>query len=136
MLQQVRSRNEHRYSPALQPQLEQQLPPAASMDLDDAHGAIWQAVRHLFPEHAMVDQADYGCIVVSWKLRDPMRRGTQFAAPVMIRVEPGLLLALWTCDGESRREIAHLQVEAVSNALAGYEPRSRVPSCGVIVLGE
>jgi hypothetical protein len=83
-----------------------------------------------------VDQADHGCMVVSWKLREPMRKGTHFAAPVMIRIEPGLLLALWTCDGESRRDIAQLQVETVRNALATYEPRSRVPSCGVILLGE
>ena len=105
-------------------------------ELDEAHAAIWDAVRHLFPEHAMVDQADYGCLVVSWAIGKGRRSGTHFAAPVMIRIDPGLLLALWTCDEESRRDIANLQVDAVREALDSYDPHSRIPSCGVILLGE
>ena len=105
-------------------------------ELDEAHGAIWEAVRHLFPAHAMADQADYGCLLVSWALKGGRKNPSHFAAPVIIRIEPGLLLALWTCDEESRRDIAALQAEIVSDALATYDPHSRVPSCGVICLGE
>ncbi|MEJ6023171.1 hypothetical protein [Ramlibacter sp. PS4R-6] len=105
-------------------------------DLDEAHAAVWDAVRHLFPAHAMVDQADYGCLVVSWLLREGARRASHFAAPVVIRIEPGLLLALWTCDEESRRDIASLQAAIVEEALDSYDPHSRETRCGVIVLGE
>lgn len=111
-------------------------PDPAREDLDEAHDAVWQAVRHLFPEHAMVDQVDYGCLLVSWALRGPRRGASHFAAPVMIRIEPNLLLALWTCDAQSRRDIASLQAPLVEEALAAYDPFSRVPRCGVVVLGD
>jgi hypothetical protein len=104
--------------------------------LDEAHGAVWQAIRDLFPSHAMADQTDYGCLLISWSLRDGRRACTHFAAPVIVRIAPGLLVALWTCDEQSRRDIAELQAQIVSDALADYDPHSRVPSCGVIVLGE
>lgn len=109
---------------------------AAWDDLDEAHAAIWDAVSHLFPPHAMVDQTDYGCLVVSWSLREGGRHGTHFAAPVIIRIAPGLLLALWTCDEESRGDIAQLQVETVSEALEDYDPYSRIATRGAIELGE
>jgi hypothetical protein len=105
-------------------------------DLDDAHAAVWEAIRPLFPAHAMADQTDYGVLLISWSMQGGRRTGTHFAAPVIIRIDPGLLVALWTCDDESRREIAALQVDEVKAQLAGYDPRSRVPHCGVVVLGE
>ena len=104
--------------------------------LDEPHGAVWDAIRHLFPAHAMVDQVDHGCLLVSWSLRDGRRACTHFAAPVMVRIGPGLMLALWTCADGERGEIAALQAEAVREALAGYDPHSRIPTCGVILLGE
>jgi hypothetical protein len=112
---------------------------AGASELDEPHRAIWQAIRHLFPAHAMVDQTDYGCMLVSWLLvsvRRDGRRCRHFAAPVVIRLQPGLMLALWTCDPAERDEIAHEQVPVVREHLAGYDPHARVPTCGVIVLGE
>ena len=103
-------------------------------DLDDAHAAIWDAIRPLFPAQAMADQTDYGVLVVSWPLRGA--RSSHFAAPFIVRIGPGLLVALWTCDEKSRREIAMLQVEAVSEALDRYDPHSRIPTCEVVQLGE
>lgn len=105
-------------------------------DLDEVHDAVWQALRPLFPRNAMVDQTDYGSLLVSWELQGSRRKGTHFAAPVMIRIGPGLLVALWTCDGEDRHDIAQHQVETVRDALAAYDPHSRIPSCGVIQLGD
>jgi len=105
-------------------------------DLDEPHRAVWEAIRRLFPAHAMVDQVDHGCLLVSWTLREGRRGGAQFAAPVMIRIGAGLLLALWTCEGVLRREIAAQQAEVVGEALACYDPHSRIPSCGVILLGD
>ena len=105
-------------------------------DLDEAHAAVWDAIRHLFPAHAMVDQTDYGCLVVSWSLKGPRSASTHFAAPVIIRIDPCLLLALWTCDEESRNDIAQLQAPVVEAALDTYDPYSRVPRCGVILLGD
>jgi hypothetical protein len=125
MLELVRSHNEARLARS-QAQWE---------ELDEVHAAIWQAIRHLFPARAMVDQTDYGLLVVSWPLREPRRTSSHFAAPVMIRIEPGLLLALWTCDGDGRRDIANLQARIVEDGLEAYDPHSRVPRCGVIVLG-
>lgn len=109
---------------------------AARDDLDEAHDAVWQAVRHLFPSNAMVDQVDYGCLLVSWALGGRRRGTAHFAAPIMIRIEPNLLLALWTCGAEGRREIAAMQVPVVEQALESYDPHSRVPRCGVVILGE
>jgi hypothetical protein len=118
-----------RAQPRLAPQL------ADDGALDEPHRAIWRAVRHLFPAHAMVDQVDYALLLVSWKL--PGRRGAsaQFAAPVMIRIEAGLLLALWTCEPQERDAIAREQEDVVRACLDGYDPHSRVPTCGVIVVG-
>ena len=105
-------------------------------DLDEAHAAVWDAIRHLFPRHAMVDQADYGCLVVSWSLGKGRKSAAHYAAPVIIRIATGLLLALWTCDEDSRRDIANLQADCVREALVSYDPHSRVTRCGVIALGE
>jgi hypothetical protein len=104
-------------------------------DLDDAHAIVWQAIRHLFPGRAMVDQTDYGCLLVSWTLRGARPGSRHFAAPVIIRIETGLLLALWTCDAASRADIADLVAADVAEALQSYDPRSREPRCGVILLG-
>ena len=104
--------------------------------LDEPHRAVWDAIGHLFPAHAMANQVDHGCLLVSWSLRDGRRACTHFAAPIIIRIGPGLMLALWTCGREERREIAALQAETVREALTGYDPHSRVPTCGVIQLGD
>jgi hypothetical protein len=109
---------------------------AAAWDLDDPHVAVWQSIRHLFPRHACATQTDYGCMLVSWTLRDGKVASTQWAAPIIIRMQQGLLLALWTCEAEDRIAIAALQAEAVREALYDYNPHSRVPTCGVIVLGD
>lgn len=105
-------------------------------DDDDPHRELWLAVRHLFPAHAMACQTDYGMIMVSWTLRDGRLACTHYAAPILLRIEPGLLLALWTSTREERRAIARLQAHTVREALSGYDPHSRIPSCGVIALGE
>ena len=110
--------------------------PTFAWDMDDPHAAVWGAIRLLFPLHACATPTGYGGFVVSWTLRDGRLACTQWAAPVMIRIEPGLLLALWTSEPDDRRAIAALQAETVRDALAGYDPHSRVPSCGVIVLGD
>jgi hypothetical protein len=104
--------------------------------IDEPHAAVWDAIRHFFPAHAMVTQTDYGYMLVSWSLRGDRRASTHFAAPIVIRIEPGLLLALWTCDPEDRESIAREQAECVREQLAGYDPRARVPTCGVVIIGE
>ena len=109
---------------------------AFAWDAGDPHAAVWQAIRPLFPLHACATPTGYGAMVVSWTLRDGRLACTQWAAPVIIRIEPGLLLALWTSEPDDRMAIAALQVETVREALYGYDPHSRVPSCGVIVLGD
>ena len=50
------------------------------------HLALWQAIRHLFPAHAMADQIDFGGIVVSWTLPGDRPGNSRFAAPIMIRI--------------------------------------------------
>jgi hypothetical protein len=104
--------------------------------MDEPHAAVWEAIRPLFPLRAMATQTDYGYMVVSWPLRRDRRASTHFAAPVVIRIEPGLLLALWTCDPDERDSIAREQVETVREQLESYDPHARVPTCGVIVIGE
>jgi len=107
----------------------------AESTLDEAHLAVWQAIRHLFPPRATVTQTDYGRLMVSWKIDALL--GTHFAAPVLIRIEPGLLLVLWTCDDiEERDAIAEGLEQVVAAHLAGYDPASRIPTCDVIALGE
>jgi hypothetical protein len=112
---------------------------AAAPELDEPQQAVWQAIRHLFPADAMVDQTDYGYMLVSWPLEGRQqggRRGSHFAAPIVIRLEPGLMLALWTCDPAERDAIAREQEPVVRQHLTGYDAHARVPTCGVIVLGE
>ena len=104
--------------------------------LDEPHAAIWEAVRQLFPRHALVTQTDYGYMMVSWSLEGRRPGSRHMAAPVIIRIRPGLLLALWTCDPEARDAIAREQEATLREALAGYNPHSRVPTCGVIELGD
>lgn len=111
------------------------VPLADDVELDEPHRAVWRAVRHLFPAHAMVDQVDYALLLVSWQLRGSRADSAQLAAPVMIRIEAGLLLALWTCDPQERDVIANDLEDVVRTHLDDYDPRSRVPTCGVIVLG-
>jgi hypothetical protein len=106
--------------------------PDASV-LDEAHMAVWDAVRHLFPADAAVTQTDYGRLVVSWPIEG--LTCTHFAAPVLMRIEPGLLLALWTCEPDERELITMAFEPIVRTHLAGYDPHSRIPTCGVIVLG-
>lgn len=108
----------------------------SARDLDEPHLAVWDAVRHLFPAHAMVNQVDHGCLLVSWTLRDGRLACTHFAAPVLIRIGAGLLLALWTSSPQVRDEIAAVQAETVRAGLEGYDPHSRVPTGGVILLGD
>ena len=101
--------------------------------LDEAHLAVWDAVRHLFPAHAIVCQTDHGRLMVTWAIEG--LTSTHFAAPVLMRIEPGLLLALWTCEPDER-ELITMEFEPVVRAqLANHDPQSRVPTCGVIVLG-
>lgn len=108
----------------------------AASGLDEAHASVWDAVRQLFPAHAMVDQTDAGFLVVSWTLKGSGRGGTVFATPIMLRIDTGLLLALWTTSGIERRAIAGLQLSKVREALAGYDARERQSPLGVIVLGD
>lgn len=107
----------------------------ADSTLDEAHVAVWEAIARLFPRRALVTQTDYGLLMVTWKI-ESRAGGTQFAAPILIRVEPGLLLALWTCEAEDRAAIVEDLEAVVADHLAGYDPYSRIPSCGVITLGE
>ena len=108
----------------------------ASWDLDDPHEAVWQGIRLLFPPHATPTQADCGILMVSRTLRDGRRACTQWAAPILIRIEAGLLLALWTCDPDERIAIACLQAETVREGLSEYDPHSRRPTGAVIALGD
>jgi hypothetical protein len=107
----------------------------AESTLDEAHLAVWEAIRHLFPSRAIVNQTDDGWLMVTWAIEGLL--ASHFAAPVMIRIQPGLLLALWTCDDADDRDAIARSLELVVAAhLAGYDPASRIPTCGVIVLGE
>jgi hypothetical protein len=84
----------------------------------------------------MVNQVDHDLLLVSWSLRDGRHACSHFSAPVLIRIGSGLLVALGTCERQERRRIAALQLETVQEALFDYDAHSRVPTCGVITLGE
>jgi len=104
--------------------------------MDEPHAAIWQAVRHLFPRSAVVTQTDHDCMMITWLLERDFDSCARFAAPVMIRLLPGLLLALWTCDPDERHAIAMEQEFDVSEQLADYDANTRTPRYGMVVLGE
>jgi hypothetical protein len=110
--------------------------PRRPAGLDAAHAAVWDAISHLFPPHAMVNQTDEGYLVISWTLPGALGRCARFAAPLMIRIEPALLLALWTTDVIERKAIARLQARVVRRELTEYDPLARIPTARVIVLGE
>jgi hypothetical protein len=109
--------------------------PADEPSLDPVHQSQWEAIRSLFPNHAMADQPEAGLLLVTWTIRG-RRRALHYAAPVMLKIDSGLLLALWASDEEERAQIAGAQRDTVEAALANYDPASRVVTMPMIVLGE
>ena len=103
--------------------------------LDEAHLAVWEAIRHLFPAHAMVDQTGHGYLLVAWTIAGRRPGSHHYAAPVILHIDAGLLLALWTTGPIERKAIARLQERTVRAALEDYEATSRVHSIGVVELG-
>lgn len=110
-------------------------PPHRIVDLDAARMLLWKAIQHLFPAHAEVTQTDNGAIAITWAMRSEGSGRRGFSAPILIRPEPGLILALWTSAPADRQRIAEMQEMDVRLGLFGYEPDETLPRARVIVLG-
>ena len=108
-------------------------PEPASMDL--ARSAIWDAVRHLFPQHAQAIQLPNGTLAISWAVARHAGATSEMATPITVRLEPDLERSLNAADLEQRRRIAVAQESEFRAGLMGYDPFTDVPRARVIVLG-
>jgi hypothetical protein len=103
--------------------------------LDDVHSAFWQALRHLFPPHALAVQEPQGGIVVSWSIEDEPQARYPYSAPVLLRFDEALLDAMDRADARQRLRLARRQEPALREGLRGYDPYARLPDARVVHLG-
>ena len=103
--------------------------------MDSAHAAIWDAMRHLLPPHAQAVQLPNGTLAVSWATAGEPAATQEMAAPLSIRLEPGLLAGLRQADAGQRERLAQRQEPAFRAGLVGYDPYTVIPKARVIVLG-
>jgi hypothetical protein len=103
--------------------------------VDEIRSVFWETFRHLFPPHAKVVQTESGAITISWTMAgDPYAQSTH-AAPITIRFEEDLLLAMRTSGAEQRKKIAARQEPVLRAGMIVYDPYAAVPKARVIVLG-
>jgi hypothetical protein len=103
--------------------------------LDNVRAVLWQAYRHLFPPHALAAQTGNGNMVISWSVMDDPLAPHPYAAPVMLRIAPELLQALWRVEPRARMRIAQNHEPTLREGLRGYDPFSRFPNARVISIG-
>lgn len=103
--------------------------------LDSVRAAVWQAYRHLFPPHSRAAQTDQGSIVISWSTRGDPDASHPYAAPVLLRLDEGLLQQLRNSDAVERKALAARHEPALRVGLRGYDPFVREPKARVVVLG-
>jgi hypothetical protein len=110
--------------------------PAATREtLDPTRGAIWGALKHLFPGHAQAIQLPNGTLAISWSIANQPDAVYEMATPITIRLEPALEEHMRTATSEQRKRIAAHQETAFRQGLVGYDPFTSVPRARVIVLG-
>jgi len=103
--------------------------------LDCVRVAFWQAYRHLFPAHSLAAQTPQGAVVISWPVHDEPGAIYPYATPVLLRIDPALLDALWRCDAAHRLRIARHHEPTVREGLRGYDPFAQFPNARVITIG-
>ena len=111
-------------------------PPALGVGtLDNVRAVLWQAYRHLFPPHALAAQTGSGNIVISWAVMDDPQAPHPYAAPVMLRIEPELVQALWSVEPRARMRMAQAHEPTLREGLRGYDPFARIPNARVVTIG-
>jgi hypothetical protein len=110
-------------------------PDIGPTQMEPPHAAIWEAVRHLFPQHAQAIQLTNGTLAISWAVKHETGARHEMATPISVRLEPALEASLREADPEQRKYIATQQEATFRAGLMGYDPYAAVPSARVIVLG-
>jgi hypothetical protein len=103
--------------------------------LDNVRSVFWQAFRHLFPPHSLAAQTPNGSVVISWSIMDEPDARYPYAAPVMLRFDPGLVEAMWKADARQRVRMAKKHEATLREGLRGYDPFARFPNARVVNIG-
>ncbi|TWO72420.1 hypothetical protein FN976_06885 [Caenimonas sedimenti] len=103
--------------------------------LDGVRAVFWQAYRHLFPPHSLAGQTPNGSIVISWSVVDDPHASHPYAAPVLLRLDEGLVDLMASSDAGQRRRIAQTHEPTLREGLRGYDPFARIPNARVVSLG-
>ncbi|MBG9389851.1 STAS/SEC14 domain-containing protein [Caenimonas aquaedulcis] len=103
--------------------------------MDPARAAIWDVVRHLFPQHAQAIQLPSGTLAISWAVARHAGAASEMATPITVRLEPELERRMEGADEEQRKRIAASLEAEFRAGLMGYDPFTDVPRARVIVLG-
>lgn len=98
-----------------------------------AHRLVWSRIRRFFPSHAQALQTPAGALEVTWSL--PGERGSRYATPILVRLEPGWVDDLEEADDWGRDVMVAKAAETVRLGLFGYEPDTALPQARVIVVG-
>lgn len=111
------------------------LPPIGVGTLDNVRSVFWHAYRHLFPAHSLVAQTRKGSLVISWSVVDDPHAHHPYAAPVVLRFDPDLLVAMARADARNRIRIALKHEPTLREGLRGYDPFTRFPNARIIHIG-
>ena len=77
--------------------------PGTTVPMDPVRTAIWDAVRHLFPQHARAIQLPNGTLAISWSIANQPDAVYEMATPITIRLEPELVEHMRLADAEQRK---------------------------------
>ena len=103
--------------------------------LDSIRAVFWEAYRHLFPPHSVSAQTRHGSLVISWSITDEPDARYPYAAPVVLRFEEDLLVAMAKADLRQRLRIAQNHEPTLREGMRGYDPFSRFPNARVVTIG-
>ena len=103
--------------------------------MDGVRRSFWDAVKPIFPPHAVAAQTAGGSLVISWSTQGDPNATYRYATPVVLRFEAELVEMMLRADAEQRRRVVSQQEQVVRAGLVGYDPYAKVPNTRVVVLG-
>lgn len=103
--------------------------------MDELRAEIWEALRHLFPDNAVVVALENGSLLISWRTNDDPFRPNKRSAPIYLRFDATLVSEMQNATPKTREVIAARSVDTVKAGLWGYEPDDPLLNARFIVLG-
>ena len=103
--------------------------------MGEIHAEFWEAMRHLFPQNAVVIALEQGDLLISWKTNDDPFRPNKRSSPIYLRFDPVLVDTMRQASPRQRELLATQEAETVKAGLWGYQPDDPVHNARFIVLG-